>query len=141
MAFGTCTICTANEAKYKCPKCAIVYCSLPCFKDPKHVHEAPEPTTLPTSPKVLEEAPEEDSKFALIAQDPVIKTLLAQKALRVHLAVLLKLLNDSLLTREPILENRKEIVNMRLCNLRMGGGPEENELVEEFVQRVMELVT
>ena len=29
--------CNNKEAQYKCPKCSIEYCSLKCFKDPKHI--------------------------------------------------------------------------------------------------------
>ncbi|CAI2381108.1 unnamed protein product [Moneuplotes crassus] len=32
MEVEKCQICTENEFKYKCPKCAITYCSLVCYK-------------------------------------------------------------------------------------------------------------
>lgn len=76
--------------------------------------------------------------FARVAADSQIKTLLSIKSLQIHLAVLLKLLEDSLLTNEAMAENRREIANMRLCELRMGGS-EENLLIEEFVHRVLEV--
>ncbi|OBA24179.1 hypothetical protein METBIDRAFT_10343 [Metschnikowia bicuspidata var. bicuspidata NRRL YB-4993] len=146
MALGTCAICTENQAKYKCPTCSVDYCSLVCFKNAKHSHFSitkPALEERPVSPRPVSPVPREIGQtltqiFEKIARDPVIKSLLQYKALQVHLSILLKLLLDSLLTREPIYENRKEIVNMRLCELRMGG-PEENELVEEFVQRVLYL--
>lgn len=53
--------------------------------------------------------------------------------------MVVKLLSDSLITKEPLAENRREIANMRLCELRMGGS-EENELVEEFISRVLHLM-
>ena len=28
----TCKICSAEESNYKCPKCEIPYCSIPCFR-------------------------------------------------------------------------------------------------------------
>lgn len=31
-----CGICNEKEAKYKCPKCSVSYCSLVCFKSEKH---------------------------------------------------------------------------------------------------------
>lgn len=144
MAFGTCSICQLNAAKYKCPKCSIEYCSLACFKSPLHIHS--EVTIAPTP--VVEEKPLEEQKpeersqdelFARIAQDSIIQSLLKYKALQVHLSVLVKLVSDSLLTKEPLAENRREIANMRLCELRMGGS-EENELVEEFVNRILYLM-
>lgn len=86
-----------------------------------------------------DEAPKKEDVFAQIANDPVIKSLLKYKSLQVHLGVLIKLAADSQFTNEPLAENRREIANMRLCELRMGGS-EENELVEEFVERVLSLM-
>lgn len=156
MAQGKCFFCT-NAAKYKCPKCAAGYCSVACFKSEQHVHPAgeslqhgqdrqdqssqndPSQITETVHTAQSEQARDEGSlDLAKIADDPVIKKLLTYKALHVHLSVILKLLNDSLLTNEPLAESRKEIANMRLCDVRIGG-PEENELVEEFVLRVLEL--
>lgn len=143
MALGICGICSENQAKYKCPKCIVEYCSLACFKSEKHSHDAVPESAKPPSPKPadttavsINESQMPQSIFEKIAEDPIIRSLLQYKSLQIHLSILLKLLLDSLLTREPIYENRKEIVNMRLCDLRIGG-PEENELVEEFVQRVL----
>lgn len=149
MAFGTCSICSVNQAKYKCPKCSVEYCSLPCFKNPLHNHSEPTEESNPTAKQeALEELgqsqkPAEettrDEIFARIAQDPVIQSLLKYKALQVHLSVLVKLVSDSLITKEPLAENRREIANLRLCELRIGGS-EENELVEEFVDRFLHLM-
>lgn len=33
-----CNICCQTDGKYKCPKCKIRYCSVKCFKSPKHKH-------------------------------------------------------------------------------------------------------
>ena len=30
--FMECTICNSSNPKYKCPKCEIPYCSIPCFR-------------------------------------------------------------------------------------------------------------
>lgn len=145
MALGECSVCLKEQAKYRCPKCPVVYCSLTCFKSPSHSHDslADEPKAIPEPEvaKKTEEKPEKSNElFATIAKDPVIKHLLTYNSLQVHLAVILKLLNDSSITNEPLAENRKELANMRLCDLRMGGS-EENELVEEFVSRVIELTS
>ncbi|EEQ36231.1 hypothetical protein CLUG_00354 [Clavispora lusitaniae ATCC 42720] len=146
MAFGTCSICREAQAKYKCPKCSVEYCSLGCFKNPLHSHtEIGVPDTEVNSEKIAssshenDEAPKKEDVFAQIANDPVIKSLLKYKSLQVHLGVLIKLASDSQFTNEPLAENRREIANMRLCELRMGGS-EENELVEEFVERVLSLM-
>lgn len=168
MALGKCTICTGNQAKYKCPKCLVEYCSVKCFKDPKHAHKEAETgeKSESTGPAVTtgindpndqnasfdssniltsgsQADPQTDHKatshmFEKIAQDPVVKSLLGYKLLQVHFAVLLRILSDSRITNEPLAENRKEIANLRLCELRVNGA-HENELVEEFVQRVLYL--
>lgn len=152
---GQCSICSEKQANYKCPRCLIVYCSLPCYKSPNHVHEETPVKTenqIQTAPQDIKDK-NADSKdpsdslnppsakeqlFAKIALDPQIKSLLSCKSLQVHLAVLVKLLEDSLLTNEPMAENRREIANMRLCELRKGG-KEENSLIEEFVERILHL--
>lgn len=155
---GQCSICREKQANYKCPRCLTPYCSLPCYKSPQHVHEeAPrnaedDKISEVTKTEINEENLASDNKasdpaapisakeqlFVKIAQDPQIKTLLSSKSLQVHLAVIFKLLEDSLLTNEPMAENRREIANMRLCELRKGG-KEENSLIEEFVERILQL--
>lgn len=150
MALDICSICHQSQAKYKCPKCSVEYCSLACFKNPTHDHLAivVTSTASPTnSDSIIEgtnDRPAESSTssdiFDSIASDPVIKSLLGYKSLQVHLAVILKLLSDSKLTNEPLAENRREIANMRLCDLRTNGS-QENTLVEEFVQRVLHLTS
>ncbi|PVH15293.1 uncharacterized protein CXQ87_003131 [Candidozyma duobushaemuli] len=140
MSLGECTVCQKEQAKYRCPKCPVKYCSLVCFKSPLHSHDIVEETAAPQRPEKSGE-PVEDEEPSInqkIANDPVIQSLLKYKSLQVHIAVIIKLLTDSSITNEPLAENRREIANMRLCDLRMGGA-EENELVEEFVSRVIEL--
>jgi len=33
----TCGLCKSNDAKYQCPRCNIMYCSLPCYKSQAHI--------------------------------------------------------------------------------------------------------
>lgn len=146
MALGTCSICKSAVAKYKCPKCAVEYCSLPCFKSPVHSHAIaaaglePSEITVVHNTGVTQPPVDHGSElFRSIAADTVIQSLLGYKSLQVHLAVLLRILEDSRITNEPLAENRRDIANMRLCELRTHG-KDENELVEEFVQRVLLLV-
>lgn len=163
MALGICSICHHSQAKYKCPKCSVEYCSLACFKNPAHEHLAvaadsadigtantttvntignspPTSDLQPSSAQNSVSAPDSASLFHSVASDPVIKSLLGYKSLQVHLAVILRLLSESTLTNEPLAENRREIANLRLCDLRTNG-PQENALVEEFVQRVLYLTS
>ena len=66
--------------------------------------------------------------------------MLKFKSLQFHLSVILKIINDASITGESVLENRKEIANLKLTNLRSGGYTEQNELVEDFVERVLFLL-
>lgn len=142
MALGQCTICCDNQAKYKCPKCPAQYCSLSCYKAPSHVHD--EVTETPNLENVETVKPDLSdkripSKFEKVLADPTIQNFLKYKSLKVHLAIIAKILEDSSLTNEPLAVNRKDIANMRLCDLRKGGS-EENELVEEFVARTLQIL-
>ncbi|KAH7075903.1 hypothetical protein BKA63DRAFT_565949 [Paraphoma chrysanthemicola] len=47
MAEILCGVCNTEPKKYKCPTCALPYCSLSCFKTHKATHN--EPTTAPLS--------------------------------------------------------------------------------------------
>lgn len=130
---GLCDICTAADAKYKCPACEVPYCLIKCYKSELHKHEE-KPKVAPSPPP--EKPP---SQFDLIANDKRVKKLLGENSLQVHLGILVKILTDSDVTNEPIAENRRDLANMRLCSLRKGGS-EVNELVEEFCQLVVELL-
>ncbi|RMY69461.1 hypothetical protein D0862_14867, partial [Hortaea werneckii] len=48
-----CGICTARESKYKCPVCALRYCSLACYKrhQPMHATASSEGATPTTQPQ------------------------------------------------------------------------------------------
>lgn len=150
MVTGSCSVCEAAPAKYKCPTCSIAYCSLTCFKSEKHQHVTPQPPPALAPHRQnedhktasenggAEETTNPPSVFQSIADDAVIRRLLSYKSLQVHLATLLNIMHDSSITNEAMAENRRELANLRLCDLRMGGA-EQNELVEEFVSRVIEL--
>ncbi|KAF2470752.1 uncharacterized protein BDR25DRAFT_369199 [Lindgomyces ingoldianus] len=61
MAAVLCGICNTEPKKYKCPTCAIPYCSLACFKIHKPTHpdispSTPNPTLHPT-PLVIPDPP------------------------------------------------------------------------------------
>mmetsp|Transcript_1794 Transcript_1794/g.1952 ORF Transcript_1794/g.1952 Transcript_1794/m.1952 type:complete len:142 (-) Transcript_1794:2571-2996(-) len=134
-----CGICNVSESKYKCPKCNVNYCSIVCFKDSSHTHESiEEKKTQTEDPKVLIKD-EPVIKFDKLLNDPQIHSMLKYKSLQFHLSVILKIINDPSLTGESVLENRKEIANLKLTNLRSGGS-EQNELVEDFVERILFLL-
>lgn len=135
-----CGICNVNESKYKCPKCNVNYCSIGCFKDPVHIHERIDETDKADEEnKEVLLTDESASKFDKLINDSQIQSMLKFKSLQFHLSVILKIINDASITGESVLENRKEIANLKLTNLR-SGGLEQNELVEDFVERVLFLL-
>lgn len=134
-----CGICQVNESKYKCPKCTVNYCSLACFKDPNHTHDEAIIKNIPDH-KAEIKLTEPEGKFDKLLNDSQIQSMLKYKSLQFHLSVIMKIINDSSITGEPMLENRKEIANLKLTNLR-SGGLEENELIEDFVDRVLFLLS
>ncbi|ODV96223.1 hypothetical protein PACTADRAFT_49609 [Pachysolen tannophilus NRRL Y-2460] len=154
MSSKLCGICNSNESRYKCPKCGIKYCSVTCFKSEAHIHDHTKETDV-NGENVISLEPQEDHDvesgsgtsvddddklFQKLLNDPKIKALLQEKTLRFHLTVLFKILNDpKILSKEYDKENRLEIANKKLVNLRVKG-IEENELVEEFCCRVIELL-
>ena len=135
-----CGICNIKESKYKCPKCSVNYCSIGCFKDVGHTHQSNEENQKVEDEKkeVLLKA-ELTSKFDKVINDSQIQSMLKYKSLQFHLSVILKIINDASITGESVLDDRKEIANLKLTNLR-SGGLEQNELVEDFVERVLFLL-
>lgn len=149
-----CGICNTNISKYRCPKCSVPYCSLSCFKGEKHIQLDNElGKHQPTTTSALEESEvskgndivEQQSidgnvaKFEDVLRDEQIQSMLKIKSLQFHLSTIMKILNDPQLTNESTTEGRREIANKKLCNLRIGG-IEENELIEDFVSRVLTLL-
>ncbi|RLV89529.1 Protein HIT1 [Spathaspora sp. JA1] len=143
-----CGICQEQESKYKCPKCKIPYCSLTCYKSESHTHK--EEQEEQEEPKVEvpsthtntgnDDIKEDTDKFSVVVNDPQIKSMLREPALQIHLLTIVKLLNDdSLIQGNVNYDQRLEIVRLKLQDLRVGG-IEENELVEEFIQRVLQLL-
>lgn len=129
----TCAICEEREAKYRCPKCFIRYCSLVCFKSEKHNHD----DNIPPEKNELTKDKVETNKWEVLANDSVIRSMLKYKSLQFHLSVIQKIISDVSVTGESEEEARKEIANMKLTELRKGGS-EENELVEDFVQAILQ---
>ncbi|KGT68506.1 hypothetical protein MEK_03526 [Candida albicans 12C] len=140
-----CGICQVEQSKYKCPKCSIAYCSLTCYKSEIHTHDY-----LPTVTDTTSQPPQQqqqtttttpgDDKFSKLLQDDQIKYLLNQPSLQFHLLSIIKILIDPTFTpKNSNIEQKLDIANLKLNDLRIGG-IEQNELVEEFVQRCLELM-
>lgn len=79
------------------------------------------------------------SRFDRVLEDEQIISMLKYRALQFHLLVILKIMKDPGFLNENTAEGRREIANMKLTGLR-SGGREENEIVEEFVDRVLFLM-
>ena len=81
-----------------------------------------------------------DDRFLKLLQDDQIKYLLNQPSLQFHLLSIIKILIDPTFTpKNSNIEQKLDIANLKLNDLRIGG-IEQNELVEEFVQRCLELM-
>ena len=134
-----CQICSKSESKYKCPTCKIAYCSLACYKSEAHKHEETKSSEPPAiePPNSSSSSSEPMTKFDKYIQDDQIKYLLKQPALQFHLLSILTILQDGFINNLNQ-EQKLEVMNLKLNDLRKGG-VEQNELVEEFVQRVLKL--
>lgn len=156
-----CQICKLVESKYKCPKCKLPYCSLPCYKSDTHQKQHQSHTDsndatkkdslqtetntsikqdtsklLPTT-DIESESKTPLSKFDKILADEQIKNLLKEPVLQFHLVTILSIIQEGFI-RNLNHEQKLEVMNLKLTDLR-AGGVEENEIVEEFVQRVLDL--
>ncbi|RLP64721.1 hypothetical protein L150_03475 [Candida albicans Ca529L] len=148
-----CGICQVEQSKYKCPKCSIAYCSLTCYKSESHTHDNLPTVTDTTSqppPQQQQQSQQQqqqtttttpgDDRFSKLLQDDQIKYLLNQPSLQFHLLSIIKILIDPTFTpKNSNIEQKLDIANLKLNDLRIGG-IEQNELVEEFVQRCLELM-
>ncbi|KAF1948430.1 hypothetical protein CC80DRAFT_431618 [Byssothecium circinans] len=87
MAETLCGVCHTAQKKYKCPTCALPYCSIPCFKlhKPTHANETPTPApTVPPEPDIPKPLPpkplpkylQSTRDFSLIATNPKYENLL-----------------------------------------------------------------
>lgn len=148
-----CQICTENESKYKCPTCMINYCGLVCYKSESHKHDETrtEPELTIDDEIISDEINHSDLSntsfstaqiqlFTKIIEDDIIKQFLQEDTLQFHLSVLIKILHNHNNIIEPkAVNDTRMVMNLKLLNLRLGG-IEENELVEEFVQRILFLI-
>lgn len=80
-----------------------------------------------------------NAKFETLLADPQIQYFLKQESLRIHLKSIFDILENSRLSNEHSAEGRRAVALKKLRELRVGGR-EANELVEEFVLRVLELL-
>lgn len=77
--------------------------------------------------------------FERLLLDEGIRYYLKQESLRVHLRTIFEILNEPTISGQQSSEARRRVALKKLRELRMGGR-EENIFVEEFVNRVLELL-
>lgn len=143
-----CGICKVSKDKYKCPKCLIPYCSLLCFKSENHKHEESESNdepevknSKPTDTVSLQNSESSiDLKWVTAFKDPIIRSMLRSDALQIHLVTIMKILKEPQFTNSTNLEETKEVALLKLTNLRHPNGIEANEIVEEFINRLLLLI-
>lgn len=139
MRFGQCRVCNGAEAKYKCPTCSLVYCSLICFKDVRHSHDevSKAPPTIAEEKKndKDEHKQQHEDKYTTLFKNERLQYLLKFKALQIHLYSIFQILNDARLTQD----NKMDLANEKLNSLRIAGA-QENELVEEFCGVVIDIL-
>lgn len=78
------------------------------------------------------------SGYEKLINDDIIKSMLRYPALKVHLNTVYTLLTDSQVSGEMTDDGRRTVALKKLRELRKGGR-EENELVEDFVTRVLQI--
>ncbi|OSS50291.1 hypothetical protein B5807_04794 [Epicoccum nigrum] len=85
MSEALCGVCNSEPKKYKCPTCALPYCSLSCFKEhkPTHSGDTPAPAVLvePQIPQPPPPAPiprylKKKTDFSVLATNPKFQELL-----------------------------------------------------------------
>ncbi|KAH9202267.1 hypothetical protein LQ764DRAFT_222426 [Zygosaccharomyces rouxii] len=98
-----CGICHDNDAKYKCPKCGIKYCSLTCYKDEAR-HKDPVDSTDQKEEQIgKNEKPANSAKPPQLAspeyskiytETPEIQELLKYNTVKFHLSKVHRILSS-----------------------------------------------
>lgn len=101
--------------------------------------DKPENQDTEAQGNVDQDSSREEKVLQKILDDPQISYLLKQPALQFHISVIYDILTQTSLTQEYNKETRYEVASKKLTQLR-DNGVEQNELVEEFCQRVIELL-
>lgn len=143
-----CGICHQDEAKYKCPKCAVRYCSLSCYKD---VDKHKDPEDKPQEPSI--EVKGNEDKKSLKDDIPILRTpelnniyennrplreLLQYNTVKFHLAKVYRILNNDVTDTTDTSSNMNSEMKKQLAidylNTLRYGGIHYNEAIEEFCQ-------
>ncbi|AQZ16958.1 HIT1 (YJR055W) [Zygosaccharomyces parabailii] len=134
-----CGICEAEDAKYKCPKCGVKYCSLACYKDTiKHQDptegDRDEQIHHIESKKASENSLASPKWSKIFSETPELQRLLQYNTVKFHLAKVYRILcGESLDSNESGMnsEMKRQLAVDYLNTLRYGG-IHYNEAIEEF---------
>ncbi|ELP85200.1 hypothetical protein EIN_083120 [Entamoeba invadens IP1] len=120
-----CKVCTLHEAKYRCPKCLIPFCSVPCFK--KHKEHCKEVVMKPNPPE--EKKKEERKKTNLLSQVMKQQILEDQRV-------------GKMLERKRTWELLKIVKEEGVDTLKsmMYGDTEDDVIFQNFAMRVLQAV-
>jgi len=133
-----CQICHKVQSKYKCPKCYLPYCSLPCFKKHKEL-----PCVNPTAPSVPKttalESPGEKSSAVdnAVLEAVVEKPLVVDKRVEVLEQFQLEALASSSEIRDAL--NDKALQEL-VCRIDCSPNA-ENELDKAMADEAFSLFT
>lgn len=140
-----CGICHDEIAKYKCPKCNVMYCSLKCYKDTEKHNHNEENKAIENNDTNNDKTKDEDlnlksesSKLVteelndLYQTTPEIQDLLKYNTVKFHLNKVYRILTTAD-SNEMNAENKRHLAIEYLNTLRYGG-IYYNEAIEEFCQ-------
>ena len=147
-----CGVCELEEKKYCCPRCSILYCSLPCFKQHKAGPDCNEEEEEKVDFKVDVEAEPAGYQFTTVDTVPIEKLHLLEKSEKLrqllanpHLKTFLGKLDGSedkgrlmrKAMREPLFV---EFVDCCLETIGEGGGKQmtDEEVLEAVQQQIDE---
>lgn len=140
-----CGICHDNDAKYKCPKCGIKYCSLACYKDESRHKDPVDPINQEEEQKDKTENPTNSTDpprlasteySKLYSETPEIQELLKYNTVKFHLSKVYRILCSDV--ADPNESNMNSEMKRQLAvdylNTLRYGGIHYNEAIEEFCQ-------
>ena len=150
MAVDKCGICLENDAKYKCPKSCVRYCSLARYKELQkrkdlETNEAPEKAgknvesaveISSSTDSINEELPlATPSLNQIYEESPELKELLQFNTVKFHLTKVHRILSTELTDgNDSMSSDMKNQLAIDYLNTLRYGGIHYNEAIEEFCQ-------
>ncbi|KAJ3305637.1 Zinc finger HIT domain-containing protein 3 [Kappamyces sp. JEL0829] len=141
-----CVVCQEAPSKYKCPKCSIRYCSIGCFKSPRHRNEHGECLDIETGavlPQAVAPSKQEAAASAAAASRPVQP--LSAEAGTTDQEPNLELLRNhaelkEMIQSDPILENYIKAIHEAQDPYSYLDQLKENERFVKFSNLIMQII-